>query len=180
MMGRRPALGLALALLMTSLAGAEPDFAALQVQPYDPPKPAPGFALPDLQGKTVRLADLHGKVVLLYFWATWCPACLEELPSVNKLYSDFRSKGFEVLLINFREDPDLVKRTVQDRGFTAPVLLDRSGEVTGGGYGVWGPPTAYFVDQRGQLIGRVVGSRDWNTPAARTFIQAVLNAGEKP
>jgi cytochrome oxidase Cu insertion factor (SCO1/SenC/PrrC family) len=58
-------------LLVTSAAEVGPDFAALQIQPYDPPKPAPAFALPDLQGKTVRLENLRGKVVMLYFWATW-------------------------------------------------------------------------------------------------------------
>jgi cytochrome oxidase Cu insertion factor (SCO1/SenC/PrrC family) len=62
----------ALALLTVGGAGAAgPDFAALQVTPYDPPKPAPAFSLPDLQGRTVNLADLKGKVVLLFFWATW-------------------------------------------------------------------------------------------------------------
>ncbi len=180
MIWRPAALSLALALLMTSVAGAGPDFAALQVQPYDPPKPAPDFALPNLQGNRVSLADLHGKVVLLYFWATWCPACLEELPSVNRLYSDFRGKGFEVLLISFREDPDLVKRTVQDRGYIAPVLIDRSGEVTGKRYGVWGPPTAFFVDRRGHLVGRLAGPHDWSAPAARTFVQALLDSGSRP
>jgi len=179
-MTRRATLSLALAVLITSVAGAGPDFAALQVQPYDPPKPAPDFALPDLQGKTVRLADLRGKVVLLFFWTTWCPDCREELASVNKLYADLRSRGLEVLLINFREDLDLVKRTAQDRGYTAPVLLDRSGEITGKGYGVWGPPTAFFVDRHGQLVGRVAGPRDWITPAARMFVQALLDAGAKP
>ena len=58
-------------LLATSAMAAAPDFAGMQVQPYDPPKPAPAFALPDLQGKTVRLDDLKGKVVVLFFWATW-------------------------------------------------------------------------------------------------------------
>jgi cytochrome oxidase Cu insertion factor (SCO1/SenC/PrrC family) len=52
-------------------AGAAPDFAAMQVQPYEPPKPAPAFSLPDLIGRTVRLTDLRGKTVMLFFWATW-------------------------------------------------------------------------------------------------------------
>jgi cytochrome oxidase Cu insertion factor (SCO1/SenC/PrrC family) len=66
-----PAMGLMALLLATPAVGAKPDFASMQVAPYDPPKPAPAFALPDLQGKTVRLADLKGKVVLVFFWATW-------------------------------------------------------------------------------------------------------------
>ncbi|MBI4611455.1 MAG: redoxin domain-containing protein [Candidatus Rokubacteria bacterium] len=62
---------LAIALLATATLGDEPDFAALGIQRYAPPKPAPPFALPDLNGRTVRLEDLRGKVVLLYFWTTW-------------------------------------------------------------------------------------------------------------
>ena len=70
---RRPALAasLVLALLLPLAVAAAPDFAALDIQPYDPPKPAPGFSLPDLEGRPVRLADLQGKVVLLFYWATW-------------------------------------------------------------------------------------------------------------
>ena len=89
--------------------------------------------------------------------------------------SELRGKGLEVVLIAFRENPELVRRTVKERGYTAPVLLDESGDVTGRGYGVWGPPTAYFIDREGRLIGRVTGSRDWSSPAARTFIQALLD-----
>ena len=102
------------------------------------------------------------------------------MPSVNKLYTDFRRKGLEVLLVDFREDPDIVRRTVRERGYVAPVLLDQSGDVTGKLYGVWAPPTMYFVDRRGRLIGRAVGPRDWDTPASRKFIRALLETATNP
>jgi cytochrome oxidase Cu insertion factor (SCO1/SenC/PrrC family) len=71
MRARVAASALVAVLAAAAALEAAPDFAALQVQPYDPPKPAPELALPDLDGKTVRLADQRGKVVLLFFWATW-------------------------------------------------------------------------------------------------------------
>ncbi len=76
--------------------------------------------------------------------------------------------------MTFRESAETVKKAAQERGYVAPVLLDSSGDVTGKLYGVWGPPTAYFIDRKGQLIGRVVGARDWSTPAARTLIQSLV------
>jgi len=100
------------------------------------------------------------------------------LPSVNKIYGELKDKGLEVALVAFRENPELVRRTAKERGYTAPVLLDQSGEVTGRGYGVWGPPTVYFVDRQGRLIGRAVGPRNWETPAARQFVQELLDARE--
>lgn len=71
-MSRRAALALGLALLLPPLAAAAaPDFAAMDIQRYDPPKPAPEFSLPDLDGRPVKLSDFRGKVVLLFYWATW-------------------------------------------------------------------------------------------------------------
>ena len=96
------------------------------------------------------------------------------MPSVNALYREFRSQGLEVLLIDFRESPDLVRRVVKERGYVAPVLLDESGDVTGRVYGVWGPPTVYLVDRAGRLVGRAVGGRDWSSPAVRTFVRELL------
>jgi hypothetical protein len=79
-----------------------------------------------------------------------------------------------VLLISFRESADLVRRTAAERGYTAPVLLDASGEVTGKLYGVWGPPTAYLVDREGRLVGRMVGAKDWSSASARDLIRALV------
>jgi hypothetical protein len=79
-----------------------------------------------------------------------------------------------VRLISIREAPALVKRTVAERGYAAPVLLDESGDVAGKAYGVWGPPSAYLVDRQGRLLGRMVGPRDWDTPAARKLVQELL------
>lgn len=79
-----------------------------------------------------------------------------------------------MLLISFRESADLVRRTAAERGYTAPVLLDASGEVTGKLYGVWGPPTAYLVDREGRLVGRMVGAKDWSSASARDLIRSLV------
>jgi peroxiredoxin len=96
------------------------------------------------------------------------------LPPVHKVYGELKAKGFEVLLVDFREDPNLVRRTVKERGYTAPVLLDESGDVTGKLYGVWGPPTLYLIDRQGRLVGRATGPRPWDSPTGRRLIEALL------
>ena len=96
------------------------------------------------------------------------------MPPVNRLYTELRTRGLEVRLVSFREDPAVVKRTAAERGYTAPVLIDRSGDVTGIGYGVFGPPTAYLIDRQGRLVARMVGERDWSTPAVKSLLIEVL------
>ena len=98
------------------------------------------------------------------------------MPPVNKLYTELKSQGLEVLLVSFREDPALVEKVVHERGYVAPVLVDRTGDVTGRLYGVWGPPTVYVIDRRGQLIAHGAGARDWSQPAARQMLLALLSA----
>ena len=96
------------------------------------------------------------------------------MPSVNALYDRYKARGLEVRLIAFREPPDLVRRTVEERGYTAPVLVDESGDTTGRVYGVFGPPTAYLIDRAGNLVGRVAGSRAWNGETARRLVEQLL------
>jgi hypothetical protein len=81
--------------------------------------------------------------------------------------------------VSFQESADTVRKAARDRGYVAPVLVDGSGDVTGRLYGVWGPPTAYFIDRQGRLVGRIQGARDWTTPAARNIINALLEEPAK-
>jgi len=102
------------------------------------------------------------------------------LPPIQKIYQELKGKGFEVVLISFREDPSTVRQAVRDRKYSAPVLLDESGDVTGKMYGVWGPPTVYILDRQGRLVGRAAGPRSWDSPAGRRFIQALLETPATP
>ena len=96
------------------------------------------------------------------------------MPPVNRLYQELRGRGLEVRLVSFREDAALVKRTAVERGYVAPVLVDGKGDVAGIGYGVFGPPTAYLIDRQGRLLARMVGARDWNTPAVKALLLELL------
>ncbi len=97
------------------------------------------------------------------------------MPSVNRMYEENKARGLEVVLVSFREDPDLVKRTVRERGYSARALLDKTGDLTGRVYGVWAAPTIYFIGRDGKLLARGVGPHDWETDAARRFVQALLD-----
>jgi hypothetical protein len=79
-----------------------------------------------------------------------------------------------VVLVNFQESADTVRKAARERGYVAPVLVDGSGDVTGRVYGVWGPPTSYLVDRQGRLVGRIQGARDWTSAAARNLVKALL------
>ena len=76
------------------------------------------------------------------------------MPSVNQMASELKGKGLKLVMIDFRENPGFVQRTVKGRCYTGRVLLDESGDTTGRVYGVFGTPTVYFVDRQGNLVGR--------------------------
>jgi hypothetical protein len=96
------------------------------------------------------------------------------LPSVDRLYRDLGARGLEVRLVSFREDSGPVTRVARERGYAAPVLLDRSGDLAGRVYGVFGPPTVYLIDREGRLVARGIGPQDWASPAARQVLEALL------
>ena len=113
-------------------------------------QPAPNFTLKTVDGKEVSLKDFKGKVVLINFWATWCPPCREELPLFEKIYEKYKDKGFVILAIN--TDPENLKDFLKDFGvkITFPILIgdDRILDL----YPVRGLPTSFLIDREGKIV----------------------------
>jgi cytochrome c biogenesis protein CcmG/thiol:disulfide interchange protein DsbE len=131
------------------------------VQAGPPPAPREGFAAPDftlpaLDGKTVALHDLRGKVVLLNFWATWCAPCKAEMPAMQRVYADEKGRGLVVLAVTVETNPATVTSFVQryDLGFA--ILLDSGAQVSRL-YRIQGTPTSFFIDRHGVIRSVVVG-----------------------
>lgn len=135
---------------------------------------APTFTLRDLNGKGVKLEDHRGKVVFLNFWATWCPPCREEMPSMEKLYIEFRDRDFTMLAIDLREDTEKVRAFKERFELSFPILLDSDGSV-GSRYGVRSIPTTYLINQEGYVIGAALGPRDWASRESFELIDHLLN-----
>jgi peroxiredoxin len=158
------AAGLLLLFAMPSYRQGEPSIAGQM---------APDFTF-TLDGKPAKLSDLRGKVVVLNFWATWCPPCRAEMPSMEALYQAYRNQGLVILAISSdRAGRSVVESFVQDRGVTFPILLDPDGEVFAL-YGVRGLPTSYLLDRRQRAFSADVGARDWSGKVARQVVETLL------
>ena len=137
--------------------------------------PARDFSLKDMDEKIYRLADLRGKVVLINFWATWCPPCRKELPSMERLWQQFSKEDFMVLAINVGEDADTIfafTGTLEPAlGF--PLLLDRDSAVLKA-WPVRGLPTTFVLDREGRVVYRAVGGREFDNPELVAQLRGLL------
>ncbi len=134
---------------------------------------APDFTLEDLSGKRIRLKSLRGKVVFLNFWATWCIPCRQEMPTMEKLHRELKGKGLEVIAINIKETKKEIQEFLDELGLTFTVLLDKDGKVSEE-YGAWSIPLSYFINRKGEFVGKVNGYRDWHSKEANGFFQELL------
>jgi thiol-disulfide isomerase/thioredoxin len=126
------------------------------------PMPIPiEVTLPDLNGRQVSLSDFKGKVLFVNFWATWCPPCLEEMPSMQKLHNRLKDKDFVMVAIGLQESAAPVKKYLKEYQFTFMTLLDLKGEV-GLLFGIRSIPTTLILDKQGMIIGVAMGARDWD------------------
>lgn len=137
-------------------------------------RPAVDFRLPDLLGKPVRVSEYRGQVILLNLWATWCPPCRVEMPTMEAAYRRYRDRGFVVLAVSVDTGPaSEVAAFVRGLALSFPVLLDPEG-ATIRSYRAPGLPLTVLIDRRGVVMRRVPGALDWDGEAAREAIEALL------
>ncbi|HLC21387.1 MAG TPA: TlpA disulfide reductase family protein [Candidatus Methylomirabilis sp.] len=136
---------------------------------------APDFALNRLDGKKVRLSDLRGKkVVLINFWATWCPPCRLEMPTMQQIYSEYGKKGFEVLAVNIEPDAKQeIREFIKELRLTFPVLLDPDMAVTRK-YRLIGLPVSLLIDRQGIIRSKDIGYHDWTDKESRRQVESLL------
>jgi thiol-disulfide isomerase/thioredoxin len=134
--------------------------------------PSPDFTLPLLDGGTVRLHDLKG-LTLLNFWATWCPPCREEIPSLEALYQRFRDAGLAFVAVDIQESQDAVAAFAKEFGMSFPVALDAKGGVSMR-YGIQSIPTTLLIDGDGNIIASAIGGRNWDSPEMIRVFKALL------
>lgn len=138
---------------------------------------APDFVAKNLKGQTVKLSDFKGKVLLLNFWATWCGACIEEMASMQNLYSSLKADGVEVLAISIdRWNEDRIKEYVKKKNLTFTVLLDQDQKVRKQ-YHVMGIPTSYLIDGEGKIRGYASGARTWDSPDSQSLLLSLKGDG---
>ncbi len=135
---------------------------------------APDFTVRDLTGKEVTLSDLRGKVVLVNFWATWCPPCREEIPSMMKLNQAMAGKPFQMLAISIDEGgKGAIEQFFANSGQTLPAYLDGEQKVAGL-YGTTGVPETFVVDKKGVILKKVIGGMDWSAPEVIGYLNGLL------
>jgi peroxiredoxin len=133
------------------------------------------FTLPLLAGGNVNLSSYRGKVVILNFWATWCPPCRTEMPSMEILYQRFNAQGLEILAVDTGENASTVQQFINSAGYTFPVILDSANRVSSV-YGIRAIPTTFIIDREGKIIGYVVGSIMWDNQRVITAIDTLLKS----
>jgi peroxiredoxin len=162
------------ALIVVSLVQDDSSLESVKMSSIGEGIPAPDFTFPGLDGKNTSLSDYKGKVVLVNIWATWCPPCVKEMPSMQKLYKEFNGKNFEILAVSIdAAGVDAVAPFMKKHKLSFPTLMDPKGTIKSM-YGVTGIPESFIIDKQGVLVGKIIGPRDWATQEVFGFFQDLI------
>jgi peroxiredoxin len=136
------------------------------------PATVAAFSAADLDGRSVSSDLWKGKVIIVNFWATWCPPCLEEMPAMERLYRQHREVGFTLVAVSVDADSKLVAPFVTAHKLTFPVALDPSMSMANT-YGVRALPSTFIVARDGTLAALAIGPRHWDNDAAHSLIEGL-------
>ncbi|MBU0674120.1 MAG: TlpA family protein disulfide reductase [Proteobacteria bacterium] len=153
--------------LFIAACGKEPKIATVG-------EPAPDFTLVDVQGKTWTLSQLKGQVIFINFWATWCPPCREEMPSMQRLLTKMPTDKFKMLAVLHKDTSEAADQFAKKLNLTIPILLDPNNQ-TGSKYGLTGVPETYIVDKQGVLREKVIGPAQWDSQNIQKVLMGYIN-----
>lgn len=161
-----------LVLTGSAKAGIRAPMTALAPRP-----PAPDFTLPSVAGPTYSLKQFRGTVVLINFWATWCPPCRAEMPSIERLHRSIKSKDLQILALDQGETQSAVFAYLGQLtpSPTFPILLDQKSKVANA-FHVAGIPTTFLIDKTGHIAYKAVGGRDYADPEIRSIVETLISA----
>lgn len=134
---------------------------------------APDFTLQDSEGNIWTLSELKGQVVFVNFWATWCPPCREEMPSMQRLYNRLPKDKFKMLAILSRDKPEEAEKFAAKHRITLPILYDRD-NTAGPKYGLTGLPETFIVDKYGVLRNKYIGPAEWDSPRFEKLLRSYI------
>ncbi|MGD2011093.1 MAG: TlpA disulfide reductase family protein [Desulfobacterales bacterium] len=135
---------------------------------------APAFTLPGLDGSMVSLADYKGKTVLLNIWATWCPPCVAEMPSMEKLYQELKNEDFEILAVSIDvTGSNEVAPFMKKHRLSFPALIDTQGTIKDL-YQTTGVPESFIIDKDGIIAEKIIGPREWATPDVINYFRNLI------
>ena len=121
----------------------------------DEARAAPPIQVVRLDGVPVSLAQLRGKVVLVNFWASWCPYCRHEMPAMERFYQDYRSRGFEILALSEDDDAETARRFLAKEGYRFPAAMADASVISA--FGVTKLPTSFLIDKQGRVRKKISG-----------------------
>jgi peroxiredoxin len=134
---------------------------------------APNFSIVTEHGKTVTRSDFGGKLLVLNFWATWCPPCITELPSLNQFATEYASQGVVVLGISIDKNEHLYKNFLTQRQVAFDTARDPEANISAS-YGTFQIPETYLIDRNGKVLEKVISNQDWMDPQFLARVKGML------
>lgn len=175
MMAKETAFGLFMAIFAFLLVNISPVNAGPGLQTYKKNAVAPEFSLPNLDGQAITLASFKGKVVVVNFWATWCPPCRAEMPAMERAAKLMADDNVVILGIHVGGNEDKVWSFVTEHNLTFPIVLDKGGKISRK-WPTVGLPTTFVVDPAGKIAYQAIGGREWDDPAIMDTLRQLAKA----